>query len=122
MNHPNVGRDGLSPLNRSKKAVWLSYDLGLRGDYTGLYAWLDLHGARECGDAIAFFETETDRDISEWLRQELSDHVKLSSRDRVYVIYHEGSNIKGKFISGGRKRAPWEGYGLQHFGDIEDVA
>ena len=31
--------------------VWISYDLGIRGDYEGLYAWLDSHRAKECGDA-----------------------------------------------------------------------
>ena len=30
--------------------IWISYDLGVRGDYEGLYAWLDSHGAKECGD------------------------------------------------------------------------
>ncbi len=24
-----------------KKALWISYDIGVRGDYEGLYAWLD---------------------------------------------------------------------------------
>lgn len=106
-----------------KKAVWLSYDLGLRGDYSGLYAWLDTHGARECGDATAFLETDTAGDVGEWLRQELSQHVKLSPKDRIYAIYHEGPKIKGKFISGGRKRAPWEGYGQHEVADdIEDAA
>ena len=38
-----------------KQAIWLSYDLGVRGDYEGLYAWLDKHQAKECGDNIAYF-------------------------------------------------------------------
>ena len=119
----NVGRDGLSPRDSHKKAVWLSYDLGLRGDYTGLYAWLDTHGARECGDATAFFETDTPQDVSDWLRQELTQHVKLAPNDRLYAIYHDGPKMKGKFINGGRKRAPWEGYGhYQGAEDTEDVA
>lgn len=33
--------------------VWISYDLGVRGDYESLYSWLDAHGAKECGDFLA---------------------------------------------------------------------
>ncbi len=106
-----------------KRAIWLSYDLGLRGDYSGLYAWLDTHGARECGDATAFLETDTKQDITVWLHEELTQHVKLAPKDRIYAIYHECLKMKGKFISGGRKRAPWEGYGQQEVvEDTEDAA
>ncbi len=41
-----------------KKTIWLSYDLGVKGDYEGLYAWLDDHGAIECGESVAFFNFE----------------------------------------------------------------
>ena len=36
------------------KFIWLSYDLGIRGDYESLYSWLDDHEAKECGDSVAF--------------------------------------------------------------------
>jgi hypothetical protein len=32
-------------------AVWISYDLGVQADYEGMYAWLDEHQAKECGDS-----------------------------------------------------------------------
>ena len=32
------------------KALWLSYDLGVKGDHEGLDAWLDDHDAEECGN------------------------------------------------------------------------
>jgi len=35
-----------------KSAVWISFDLDIKGDYKGFYAWLDNHGAREC--VVAF--------------------------------------------------------------------
>ncbi len=95
----------------AKTAIWLSYDLGLRGDYANLYTWLDNHKARECGDATAYLEVSSVRNLGEWLREELGQHVKLAPRDRVYAVYKDGDTIKGEFISGGRKRAPWEGYG-----------
>ena len=39
-----------------KRAIWISYDFGVRGDYEGIYTWLDDHGAIECGDSIAFLK------------------------------------------------------------------
>ena len=35
--------------------VWMSYNLGVTGDYEGLYAWLDEHNAKECGNSVAWF-------------------------------------------------------------------
>ncbi len=32
-----------------RRAIWISYDFGVRGDYEGFYTWLDLHDAIECG-------------------------------------------------------------------------
>lgn len=121
MTTPKIKR---KPGSNTKRSVWLSYDLGLRGDYSGLYAWLDNHGALECGDATAYLLLEPKgADISEWLTNELAQHVKLSPKDRIYAIYHEGLKMKGKFISGGRRRAPWEGYGQQEVAeDTEDAA
>jgi hypothetical protein len=29
---------------------WISFDLGLQGDYEPLYEWLDRHEALECGE------------------------------------------------------------------------
>lgn len=34
------------------KTIWISYDLGVGGDYEGLYAWLDNNEATECGDSL----------------------------------------------------------------------
>jgi len=34
---------------------WLIYDLGLQGHYDELFAWLDQHKAKECGDNAATF-------------------------------------------------------------------
>jgi hypothetical protein len=38
-----------------KNRFWLSYDFGIQGDYSLLYAWLDDMGAEDCGDAVATF-------------------------------------------------------------------
>jgi hypothetical protein len=84
-----------------KRRCWLSFDLGLRGKYEDLYAWLDNMQAEECGDSVATFKTEKKRGE---IKQELSEI--LDENARVYFI-----DIKGGFIRGRRKRAPWAGYG-----------
>lgn len=95
-----------------KKAFWLSYDLGIKGDYNGLYTFLDSVEAKECGDSITFFQKDYGNDFLDGLTTELKTHVKFSKTDRIYVIYVEDSTkkAKGTFLFGGRKRAPWEGY------------
>ena len=68
-----------------KIRVWLSYDLGIKGDYESLYSWLDKQKALECGDSIATFFWEDVENIKE-------------------------DNNTGSFIVGKRKAAPWDGY------------
>jgi hypothetical protein len=95
-----------------KKTFWVSYDLGLKGDYTGLYTFFDSVDAKECGDSIAFFQKDYGDDFLESLKKELGQYVTFSKTDRIYVIYLEKKTdkIKGKFLYGGRRRAPWEGF------------
>jgi hypothetical protein len=86
-----------------KHRVWLSYDLGLRGDYESLYEWLDEKGAEECGDSIATFITDRSRDQ---LRDSLAEILSESPKARIYIVSMAGG---GKFIFGRRKAAPWTG-------------
>jgi hypothetical protein len=104
--------------NQIRKAVWISYDFGLRGDYKGLYTWLDTKKALECGQGLAFVRYPTVKGISsEALMAAVLDDLKqivtLNKTDRIYIICKDSANdkIKGDFLSGGRKAAPWEGYG-----------
>jgi len=105
-----------------KKVVWMSYDLGLRGDYEELYAWLDDQGAKECADGLAFFRYEIaeDEDIAQKLKEDIAENVNLSKKDRIYVIFKSDEmKMKGKFLFGKRKQAPWEGCGATQ-AEIED--
>ncbi len=87
-----------------KTRYWLSFDLGLHGNYEELYEWLDAQDARECGDSVASFLSEKSR---EKLTDEIRERVGDNARARVYLIaLHQG----GKFVLGKRKPAPWEGY------------
>lgn len=100
-NYNNIATKNLQ-MKRGNMRYWLSYDLGLRGNYEGLYEWLDEMKAKECGDSIATFTSPKSR---EQIQKELSKI--LDKKDRVYII-----NMKegGKFILGKRKVAAWVGY------------
>ncbi len=95
------------------KSIWISYDLGIKGDYSGMYTWLDNYAAKECGDSLAFIHYEYKKDFIDELLNDITDYVTLKKTDRLYIVYQDDSTnkIKGKFISGKRKGGPWEGYG-----------
>lgn len=90
----------------SGKRCWLIFDLGLRGNYEGLYVWLDKMQAKECGDNVATFITEKTR---KEIKKELSK--LLDENARAYFIDLKDS--KGGFIKGGREKALWAGYGKE---------
>lgn len=96
-------------------AVWISFDLGVQGDYEGLYTWRDGHQAKDCGDSLAFINYEHSGDLLRALSTDLKRSVTLGKRTRVYVIYREPktAKMKGKFIFGGRKAPAWSGYALR---------
>lgn len=95
-----------------KTFIWLSFDLGVRGDFDGLYGFLDTHKAKECGDSVAAFWYEYERDLIKDLTKDLQKNVTVDKRSRVYVIYKAPKGkYAGKFIFGNRKSAPWSGFG-----------
>lgn len=95
-----------------KKAVWLSFDLGVGGDYESLYAWLADQDAKECGDSFAFFNFESQGDIVGELKTELKNAIKIERRTRVYAVFPlDSGKFRGRFLFGSRKQAPWTGYG-----------
>ncbi len=102
------------------KTIWLSFDLGVTGDYPKLYAWLDNHDATECGDNLAVlkYETSDEETLPDTLKNELESHVNFGSMDRVYLIWKNKQGVnKGRFIIGKRKASPWQGYGAS---EVED--
>jgi len=106
-----------------RKAVFLSFDLGVRGDYEGLYRWLDAQGARECGDSVAFFNFESKQDLLSDVRKSLQKSIEITPKTRIYLIYRDGSKIKGQFLFGQRKAPAWTGYAPPKTGEKdEDVA
>lgn len=93
--------------------VWLSYDLGVQGDYPHLYEWLDDRHAMECGNSMAYFRftSSSKEKLLEELQADLEEHVALSPQNRIYVVsMKEDGSFAGRFIVGRRKASPWEGY------------
>ena len=66
-----------------KRAVWISYDLGVQGDYEGLYAWLDEHQAKECGDSLAFLNYEHAGSFLDALTNDLQKSIQTTKRTRI---------------------------------------
>lgn len=93
-----------------KNIVWLSFDLGVQGDYEGLYEWLDKHKAKECGGSIACFSYESLGAVPDSILMDLKSAVKLTGKNRVYVIWMADGKMKGRFILGSRKSPSWTGY------------
>jgi len=95
-----------------KSATWLSFDLGVRGDYEGLFTWLDDHHARECAGNTAFIQYSHEGPIFEAIQADLREAITVTKKARIYVIYLEPSTrkMKGKFIFGGRTAPPWAGF------------
>jgi hypothetical protein len=113
----------------AKKIIWLSYDLGLRGDYPGLYAILDKWKAQDCGPSLAVFQIENSGKsvgdmnvIIKNLTAEIKKGVELKPTDRIYAIWKDDTTdkMKGRFIFGDRKRPVWEGYYHEHTKVKED--
>lgn len=92
--------------------IWISYDLGVGGDYEGLYSWLNSYGAKECGDSLAVITYEFRHEIIDELKIDISTNLRTDKRTRIYVIHRDRSTDrnKGTFIFGGRRAPPWSGY------------
>lgn len=104
-----------------RNAIWISYDLGVRGDYEGIYAFFDANDAKECGDSTAFLKFDYESDLLEELKAEIEECVTLDRRSRVYVMFPAANGkYKGRFIIGRRKRAAWAGFAGEE-SDEEDA-
>jgi hypothetical protein len=95
-----------------KRAIWICYDLGVRGSYESLYTWLDEHEAQDCCGNVAFLKYEDNAALVESITAEIREVLKASPHSRIYLIYRDDKTktIKGTFIMGSRKAAAWSGF------------
>jgi len=109
-----------------KKSFWLSYDLGLKGNYQALFEFLDNHEAIECGNGLAYFTygnkdgLDSDK-LVERLKTELTEIISPTANDRIYAIWLSDTDLVkkacGRFLFGKRKSTPWTGYGNKNNND-----
>jgi hypothetical protein len=104
---------------KAKQFIWISFDLGVQGDYEGLYSWLDAHDAKECGDNVAALEYEYRGDPVDSLRKDLRGALEINAKTRIYVILRAAEKPYGRFIFGNRKRPPWTGFAVQQGEDVD---
>ena len=95
----------------SSSTIWISYDLGVRGDYEGLYVWLDKHRAKECGHNLAHLSYSYSGVLVDALKADLGSSVEMDKRARMYVVFRDEytKKMKGHFLYGGRRASPWAG-------------
>ncbi len=99
-----------------KRRYWLSFDLGLQGNYENLYEWLDNMEANDCGGNTATFVTDkTVKTLQEDLKF-------LDEKARIYIVFYhpDKKSFVGRFILGKRKRPQWAGFGGPAFESKED--
>jgi len=103
----------------SKTRYWISFDLGLGGNYRSIYEWLDELDAGECGFGLATFLSPLSADeITAKVLRLLSKH----ERARAYLLSkQDGGKYAGKFVLGRRKAAPWSGFAVQKSGLAESM-
>ena len=98
----------------SKTRYWISFDLGLMGNYSNVYEWLDSLGAQECGPGLATITSAKSRDQ---LTAEIKRVLKGAPRARAYII---SMRQGGRFVAGGRKAAPWEGFAASTVSSVDE--
>lgn len=109
MSNINQKFKNMAITTKSKTKIWLSYDLGINGDYQNLYTWLDSYKAEECGDSMAIIKDYSfNGDLIKAVIKDIKRYVTFRKRDRLYLICTKP--ILARFIIGGRKRSAWVGY------------
>ena len=109
-----------------KITFYISFDLNIRGDYKGLYKWLDKNKAEERGSNYAIIKgydfpvteisgltkvSEKNNAFAKYLRNEILQFVNISSSDRIYLTISmiDTNHIGGIFLFGRKQSNPWEG-------------
>ena len=104
-----------------QKSVWLSFDLGVQGDYEGLYRWLDSLDARECGDNLAYFFFEPKEDLLAEIKAGVEKAINIDKKTRIYVIFlNQDGKAKGRFLFGHRKAPAWAGFAVKETVDDDE--
>ncbi len=102
--------------------IWLLFEFAFGGDFESLFTFLDKHKAVECGETLAYLTFQYNNNLIDELKQEINKYVTLKKQDRMYLIFKENGKLKGKWLFGGRKKAPWAGYAFEDTEAVDDEA
>ena len=109
-----------------KITFYINFDLNIRGDYKGLYKWLDKNKAEERGNNYAIIKNydfpdseiegltivaDKNRAFSNYLKNEIIEFATIGKTDRIYLTLKVlgRENVGGVFIFGRKQSNPWEG-------------
>lgn len=112
-----------------KLHFYINFDFGLRGDYKGLYKWLDKNNAEERGNGYALIRKyefpekelegasgykEKNQRLITYLRTEIKEFAEIGPSDRIYMTFVplELGKLGGIFLFGKKQASPWEGHYL----------
>jgi len=96
---------------------WISFDLGLMGDYSHFYKWLDEQNAEECGSGTAAIVSS--KSLDEMIA-EIREALQEKPRARAYIVSKlPDGRFGGKFVVGGRRKAPWSGFAVRESDTVE---
>lgn len=133
--------DGFVQFNNEKQKeimnvpFYISFDLSLRGDYQGLYRWLDKNKAEERGNGYAFIKSyncpdselegatdfkEKNYKFANYVKKEILEYAEIGSSDRIYITLKliDNNHVGGLFLFGKKQSEPWEG----HYQDDSEIS
>lgn len=110
-----------------EKRIFINFDLSLRGDYKGLYKWLDKNNAEERGNGYALIKKyfypdselagasdykEKNMKLINFIRKDIKKFAEIGSSDRIYLTFEtfEKESLGGIFLFGKKQATPWEGH------------
>lgn len=101
------------------KNIFVTFDFGMKGDYDGLFKWLDENNAEERGYGVARIPSynldkniTTDLAVLKSVRETLKERINIGNSDRIYLMWPslEKKSLAAGFAFGKQKQAPWEGF------------
>jgi hypothetical protein len=71
---------------------------------------------------MALLNFDYSHSLKDELKSALEEEVSIDKRARIYIVYRDDikNTIKGAFLFGGRREAPWTGYAERESGAIDE--
>ncbi len=60
---------------------------------------------------MAYLNFEHEDELLKSLKKDIEEAINLSPRSRIYIVFKSSGKMRGMYLFGNRKAAPWIGYG-----------